>query len=74
MFLLIGGTDNSVTVVTEVVFSAYWLTTAYPMRRLLEWLPDVHEDVEWMREQTLKILQHVFRQTSKSISQQVSAR
>ncbi|XP_026220737.1 patatin-like phospholipase domain-containing protein 2 [Anabas testudineus] len=42
--------------------------------RLLEWLPDVHEDVEWMGEQTLKIMQHVFRQTSKSISQHMSAR
>ncbi|KAF3688749.1 Patatin-like phospholipase domain-containing protein 2 [Channa argus] len=42
--------------------------------RLLEWLPDVQEDVGWMREQTMKILQHVFRQTSKSISQHMSAR
>ncbi|KAF1386798.1 hypothetical protein PFLUV_G00098620 [Perca fluviatilis] len=42
--------------------------------RLLEWLPDVQEDVGWMREQILKILQHVLRQASKSISQQVSAR
>ncbi|XP_029010417.1 patatin-like phospholipase domain-containing protein 2 [Betta splendens] len=49
--------------------SAISLTT-----RLFEWLPDVHEDVEWMREQTFKILQHVFRRTSKSISQRVSAR
>ncbi|XP_032379773.1 patatin-like phospholipase domain-containing protein 2 [Etheostoma spectabile] len=42
--------------------------------RLLEWLPDVQEDVGWMREQLLKILQHVLRQASNSISQQVSAR
>ncbi|CAK6961472.1 patatin-like phospholipase domain-containing protein 2 isoform X1 [Scomber scombrus] len=42
--------------------------------RLLEWLPDVQEDVGWMREQALKVAQHVVRQTSKSISQQVSAR
>ncbi|XP_074534538.1 patatin-like phospholipase domain-containing protein 2 [Halichoeres trimaculatus] len=42
--------------------------------RLLEWLPDVQEDVGWIREQTLKILQHVLRQASKSISQRVSAR
>ncbi|KAM7414702.1 hypothetical protein PAMA_019491 [Pampus argenteus] len=42
--------------------------------RLLEWLPDVQEDVGWIREQTLKILQHVLRQASKSISQNVSAR
>ncbi|XP_041794798.1 patatin-like phospholipase domain-containing protein 2 [Chelmon rostratus] len=42
--------------------------------RLLEWLPDVQEDVGWIREQVLKILQHVLRQTSKSISQHISAR
>ncbi|XP_040894941.1 patatin-like phospholipase domain-containing protein 2 [Toxotes jaculatrix] len=42
--------------------------------RLLEWLPDVQEDVGWIREQMLKILQHVLRQASKSISQRVSAR
>ncbi|XP_034540677.1 LOW QUALITY PROTEIN: patatin-like phospholipase domain-containing protein 2 [Notolabrus celidotus] len=42
--------------------------------RLLEWLPDVQEDVGWMREQVLKILKHVLRQASKSISQHVSAR
>ncbi|XP_068579244.1 patatin-like phospholipase domain-containing protein 2 [Cebidichthys violaceus] len=42
--------------------------------RLLEWLPDVQEDVGWIRDQLLKVLQHVFRQTSKSISQHVSAR
>ncbi|XP_041651467.1 patatin-like phospholipase domain-containing protein 2 [Cheilinus undulatus] len=42
--------------------------------RLLEWLPDVPEDIGWIREQILKILQHLLRQTSKSISQHVSAR
>lgn len=42
--------------------------------RLLEWLPDVQEDVGWIREQILKILQHVLRQASKSISQRVSAK
>ncbi|XP_044050444.1 patatin-like phospholipase domain-containing protein 2 [Siniperca chuatsi] len=42
--------------------------------RLLEWLPDVQEDVGWIREQILKVLQHVLRQASKSISQHVSAR
>ncbi|XP_071353411.1 patatin-like phospholipase domain-containing protein 2 [Trachinotus anak] len=42
--------------------------------RLLEWLPDVQEDVGWIREQILKIAQHVLRQASKSISQHVSAR
>ncbi|XP_068459058.1 patatin-like phospholipase domain-containing protein 2 isoform X2 [Clinocottus analis] len=42
--------------------------------RLLEWLPDVQEDVGWIRDQLLKILQHYLRQASKSISQHVSAR
>uniref|UniRef100_A0A3B4YFS9 triacylglycerol lipase n=1 Tax=Seriola lalandi dorsalis TaxID=1841481 RepID=A0A3B4YFS9_SERLL len=42
--------------------------------RLLEWLPDVQEDVGWIREQILKLVQHVLRQASKSISQHVSAR
>ncbi|XP_076590265.1 patatin-like phospholipase domain-containing protein 2 [Chaetodon auriga] len=42
--------------------------------RLLEWLPDVQEDVGWIREQILKILQRVLRQTSKSISRNISAR
>ncbi|XP_074488824.1 patatin-like phospholipase domain-containing protein 2 isoform X1 [Sebastes fasciatus] len=42
--------------------------------RLLEWLPDVREDVGWIREQLSKVLQHVLRQASKSISQHVSAR
>lgn len=37
-------------------------------------MPDVKEDVGWMREQALKVAQHVVRQTSKSISQHVSAR
>lgn len=42
--------------------------------RLLEWLPDVQEDVGWIREQILKLLQYVLHQASKSISQHVSAR
>ncbi|XP_048887339.1 patatin-like phospholipase domain-containing protein 2 [Brienomyrus brachyistius] len=42
--------------------------------RLLEWLPDVQEDVGWMRDQTVKLLQCVLRQAKKSMSQQVSAR
>lgn len=42
--------------------------------RLLEWLPDVQEDVGWIRDQLLKVLQHILRQTSKSISQNVYAR
>ncbi|KAJ0069252.1 hypothetical protein NL108_003179 [Boleophthalmus pectinirostris] len=42
--------------------------------RLLEWLPDVHEDVSWMQEQILMIIQHILRQASQSFSQRVSAR
>ncbi|GLD58783.1 patatin-like phospholipase domain-containing protein 2 [Lates japonicus] len=61
--------------------SAMMLPYTFPLEsamsltlRLLEWLPDVQEDVGWIREQVLKILQHVLRQASKSISQHVSAR
>ncbi|XP_069019588.1 patatin-like phospholipase domain-containing protein 2 [Embiotoca jacksoni] len=42
--------------------------------RLLEWLPDVQEDVVWIREQIMKILHHILRQTSRTISEHVSAR
>ncbi|XP_037109506.1 patatin-like phospholipase domain-containing protein 2 [Syngnathus acus] len=42
--------------------------------RLLEWLPDVQEDVGWIQEQLVKVLHHVLRQASKSISQHFSAR
>ncbi|CAJ1056558.1 patatin-like phospholipase domain-containing protein 2 [Xyrichtys novacula] len=42
--------------------------------RLLEWLPDVQEDMGWIQEQVLKILQHVLHQASKSFSRHVSAR
>lgn len=45
-----------------------------PMCRLLEWLPDVQEDVGWLREQILKVVHHVLRQASRSLSQHVSAR
>ncbi|XP_018537563.1 patatin-like phospholipase domain-containing protein 2 [Lates calcarifer] len=61
--------------------SAMMLPYTFPLEsamsltlRLLEWLPDVQEDVGWIREQVFKILQHVLRQASKSISQHVSAR
>uniref|UniRef100_A0A665UBE8 triacylglycerol lipase n=1 Tax=Echeneis naucrates TaxID=173247 RepID=A0A665UBE8_ECHNA len=42
--------------------------------RLLEWLPDVQEDVVWIREQILRIVQRILQQASRSISQHVSAR
>ncbi|XP_042570984.1 patatin-like phospholipase domain-containing protein 2 [Cyprinus carpio] len=41
--------------------------------RLLEWLPDIQEDVSWMKEQTVKLLQSVLSHAG-SVSQQVSAR
>lgn len=42
--------------------------------RLMEWMPDVQEDMVWVREQMVKILQCALRHASKSISQHVSAR
>ncbi|CAL8325485.1 patatin-like phospholipase domain-containing protein 2 [Gadus morhua] len=42
--------------------------------RLLEWMPDVQEDMVWVREQMAKVLQCAVRQASRSISQHVSAR
>ncbi|XP_012696403.1 patatin-like phospholipase domain-containing protein 2 isoform X2 [Clupea harengus] len=42
--------------------------------RLFEWLPDVQEDVFWLKEQTLKVLHSAILQTRKTVSQQVSAR
>lgn len=44
------------------------------MLRLLEWLPDVHEDVGWIHEQIQKLMQHILRHASQSFSQHVSAR
>ncbi|XP_030646833.1 patatin-like phospholipase domain-containing protein 2 [Chanos chanos] len=42
--------------------------------RLLEWLPDVQEDVGWMKEQMVRLLQSALHHAGKSVSQQVSAR
>lgn len=42
--------------------------------RLMEWLPDVQEDVGWIKEQTVKLLQYVVQNAGRSVSQQVSAR
>ncbi|XP_046890573.1 patatin-like phospholipase domain-containing protein 2 [Hypomesus transpacificus] len=42
--------------------------------RLLEWMPDVQEDVGWIGGQTVKMVQCVMRQASKSVSQRISAR
>ncbi|KAK7892104.1 hypothetical protein WMY93_024067 [Mugilogobius chulae] len=61
--------------------SALMLPYTFPLEsamsltlRLLEWLPDVHEDVGWIQEQILTIMQHILRQASQSFSQHVSAR
>lgn len=42
--------------------------------RLLEWLPDVQEDVGWIREQMVKLAQCFLNQARRRLSQQVSAR
>uniref|UniRef100_A0A8C6UWR3 Patatin-like phospholipase domain containing 2 n=1 Tax=Neogobius melanostomus TaxID=47308 RepID=A0A8C6UWR3_9GOBI len=42
--------------------------------RLLEWLPDVHEDIGWIHEQILKLMQHILCQATQRFSQHVSAR
>ncbi|XP_056595528.1 patatin-like phospholipase domain-containing protein 2 [Triplophysa dalaica] len=42
--------------------------------RLLEWLPDIQEDVGWIKEQTVKLLQSLVTHAGRSMSQQVSAR
>lgn len=39
--------------------------------RLLEWLPDVQEDVGWIKDQTVKLLSHVLR---RNVPQQLVAR
>lgn len=61
--------------------SAMMLPYTFPLEsamslslRLVEWFPHVQEDVGWIREQVLKIMQHALRQASRSISQNVSAR
>lgn len=42
--------------------------------RLLEWLPDVQEDVGWIREQMVKLMGCVLNQARSRLSEQVSAR
>eukprot|EP00063_Salmo_salar_P051003 XP_014025838.1 PREDICTED: patatin-like phospholipase domain-containing protein 2 isoform X2 [Salmo salar] len=41
--------------------------------RLLEWLPDVQEDVGWIREQVVKVLQCAVSRATKTVSNHVSA-
>ncbi|XP_055789000.1 patatin-like phospholipase domain-containing protein 2 [Salvelinus fontinalis] len=42
--------------------------------RLLEWLPDVQEDVGWIGEQTMKMLQCAVARATKTVSNRVSAK
>ncbi|XP_045063826.1 patatin-like phospholipase domain-containing protein 2 [Coregonus clupeaformis] len=42
--------------------------------RLLEWLPDVQEDVGWIREQVVKMLQCAVIRATKTVSNHVSAK
>ncbi|MGH0149672.1 UNVERIFIED_CONTAM: hypothetical protein FKN15_021140 [Acipenser sinensis] len=42
--------------------------------RLLEWLPDVPEDIEWMKQQSLNVLHYLLRGAKKSLSHHLSAR
>lgn len=42
--------------------------------RLLEWLPDVQEDVGWIKDQTVKLLNYVLSHGRSNVSQQLEAR
>ncbi|KAM4017542.1 patatin-like phospholipase domain-containing protein 2 [Anomaloglossus baeobatrachus] len=42
--------------------------------RLLEWLPDVPEDIRWIKDQTRKICRYVLRKAKKKLGSQISAR
>ncbi|XP_069480124.1 patatin-like phospholipase domain-containing protein 2 isoform X2 [Ambystoma mexicanum] len=42
--------------------------------RLLEWLPDVPEDIRWMKEQTRSICHCVLTKAKKKLGSQISAR
>ncbi|XP_029437968.1 patatin-like phospholipase domain-containing protein 2 isoform X1 [Rhinatrema bivittatum] len=42
--------------------------------RLLEWLPDVPEDIRWIKEQTRKICHCVLRKAKKKLGSHISAR
>ncbi|XP_041074872.1 patatin-like phospholipase domain-containing protein 2 [Polyodon spathula] len=42
--------------------------------RLLEWLPDIPEDIEWMKEQSRNVLHYLLRSAKKSLSHHLSAR
>ncbi|KAJ6664952.1 hypothetical protein lerEdw1_005183, partial [Lerista edwardsae] len=42
--------------------------------RLLEWLPDVPEDIRWMKEQTRKVCHYLMRRAKKKLGSHLSAR
>ncbi|KAG8563930.1 hypothetical protein GDO81_016257 [Engystomops pustulosus] len=42
--------------------------------RLLEWLPDVPEDIRWIRDQTQKVCRYVLRRAKKKLGSHISAR
>ncbi|KAE8607167.1 hypothetical protein XENTR_v10011061 [Xenopus tropicalis] len=42
--------------------------------RLLEWLPDVPEDIEWIKDQTRKVCRYVLRNAKKQLGNHITAR
>ncbi|GAA6087127.1 patatin-like phospholipase domain-containing protein 2 [Tachysurus ichikawai] len=42
--------------------------------RLLEWLPDVQEDVGWIKDQTVKLMNYILQHASRNVSQQLVGR
>ncbi|XP_044125358.1 patatin-like phospholipase domain-containing protein 2 [Bufo gargarizans] len=42
--------------------------------RILEWLPDVPEDIRWIKDQTRKVCHYVFRNMKKKLGSHISAR
>ncbi|XP_075693714.1 patatin-like phospholipase domain-containing protein 2 [Rhinoderma darwinii] len=42
--------------------------------RLLEWLPDVPEDIRWIKDQTRKVCHYVLRKAKKKLGSHISAR
>lgn len=41
---------------------------------MLEWLPDVPEDIRWMKEQTRKVCHYFMRKARKKLGSHLSAR
>ncbi|KAK3526281.1 hypothetical protein QTP70_022686 [Hemibagrus guttatus] len=42
--------------------------------RLLEWLPDVQEDVGWIKEQTVKLMNYILQHARRNVYQQLVGR